>query len=391
MNCKQCGAPIPQAAPGDKCFYCGKDPTVLGAAAAPTAPAGTAAPTPLSPGASAKPHGSVKALSLIAMLVVGGVVAWLMVNDAPPPDSQALAETASVNAPPVKAVAKPSPVQPQWQGDKPLRCKGDERHTLKGATIKGQGQVIRAAGKCQVTLEQCVIKAGSIRVEEGARLTIKGGQLDHTSLRTDGEARVSLTDVIVVGGIQAREQSAVQIQGGSVTEPELPPDASARHRRPAIAVYGTAIVTLRDVAVTGEVKTHGGVVIELQPGDDVEAVVKAEQGRAARQKRYERNGCRGFVACYSDNGSSGKVDAHMVMPIGPEGKAVGASVRRALGANPKTRACLQKQASERVIEAFEGPPGTLECRFSGMVQGGTQMLSFSVDFVPSDAPKSPAP
>ncbi|MBW2457258.1 MAG: hypothetical protein JRI68_22310, partial [Deltaproteobacteria bacterium] len=28
MNCKQCGAPIPEAEEGGRCFYCGQDPTV---------------------------------------------------------------------------------------------------------------------------------------------------------------------------------------------------------------------------------------------------------------------------------------------------------------------------------------------------------------------------
>ncbi len=372
------------------------------------------------------------------LIMILGSVSWFMFSkteDSARPIDQ-LTQVAPPETPPGEKAVTAAPKQPPWTGETPLRCAGDERHALKGATIAGQGQLIRAAGKCQVTLEDCVIRSRSVRVEEGATVIITGGRLDSTPLRVEGEgrlilngvdvlsntqalrvmgtaqatlkkgsvtvqhapalrvddqARVSLTDVTVVGGIEGRDQSVVRIKGGSASEPAQRAEAAGRRPDAAIVVYGTAVVTLLNVAVTGPVKKHGGVVIELQPGDEVEAVIKTEQERAARQQRYERNGCRGFVACYSDNGSGGKVDVHIVMPIGPDGKAVGSSVRRALGANPKTRTCLQKLARERVIESFEGPPGALECRFSGMLQGGTQMLSFSVDYVPSAAPPATSP
>ncbi|MBW2456497.1 MAG: hypothetical protein JRI68_18410, partial [Deltaproteobacteria bacterium] len=151
----------------------------------------------------------------------------------------------------------------------------------------------------------------------------------------------------------------------------------------------TSVVTLQDVEVTGPVKKLGGVVIELQPGDDAAAIIKATQERAALQERYERHACQGFIACYMDHSSNGKVDVHVVMPIGPDGKAVGARVMRAVGANPKTRACLQKTASERVLDNFEGPPGTLDCKFGGTIQGGIQQLGFTRKYVPKDEPQPP--
>jgi len=439
MNCKQCGAPIPSTQPGGKCFYCGADPTV-------EAPAGPAPAGPTKPAwrpAPGQPSSGVglKLLPLLVVAMVGGVLAYWMARDADKAAEESAAAAASAVADGEPGSNEPKPVAaapaPTWRGEKPLTCSGNERHALKGATLTGKGGAIRATGSCQVILEGCTIRERTINLEEGAKLSINGGRLEDTlvsargqshvvlknvelvrntyalrvmdgaqatleggsitvkhspALRLDDQARLSLARVTVTGGLQARDESTASVTGGALTLPESSEAGDMMEQMrsrsaAAITLYGTAVVALRGVTVTGPVKELGGAVIELKPGENAEAVIQAARQRAALIERYERRACSGFIACYTDNGSNGKVDVHVVMPIDEEGKAVGARVMKATGANPKTRACLQQAASERVIDNFEGPPGKLECKFGGTIQGGTQMLSFSVAYVPKDEPK----
>jgi hypothetical protein len=410
MPCRHCAAPLPSNS--EVCFHCGNSQTE--AAGAPRAEA------PVRP---------LAAIVLLLVVVAAGAGGFLVMRQAGSrpevQEREALAEDGVEKISPM-AEPPPPPAAP-WDGTSPLRCSGDESHVLKGATVAVGASGIRAEGRCRVTLQNCRLEAplriegdaevvvkggsiagevralergrltlervaveGSLRLDDDARLSMTAGRIDAVqafdgALRAGGTASASLSAVTVVGTIDARDDSLVKLEGGviGVAEPE---DPVFPRGTDAIRVDNGAAVTLRDTSIErGRISRHGaGVVIELAEGDDAPARIATARERAEKISRYQRSGCAGFVACFLDNRSFGAVDVSVSMPIAPDGRAKLSRISRAQGANAAARACLQKVASERAIEGFDGPPGKLECSFSGTITEGARMLSMSQAFRPDE-------
>ncbi|MFH2006374.1 MAG: right-handed parallel beta-helix repeat-containing protein [bacterium] len=272
-----------------------------------------------------------------------------------------------------------APKGADWKGDGPLSCDGDKVYKIQDKTIDQPRMVIQARGNCDITLINCKItsKRMTIRIGGKASLTVKGGSIKSgfgTALHVEKEARVKLENVELKGrvGMRVEDQARAILKGGKV------------HGRYAAAIaYGKGAIAYQGTQWKGEKRAYrGGVVVEVPKGDDPEMVISQAQVLAIRNARYEKGGCEGFIDCYADNGSHGRISGKVTMPVEKDGtiKRPKLKLRRA---NGKTKKCIRELIKEKKIANFEGPPGKLICSFSGTVRGGLRMISTGTEFVPN--------
>ncbi len=107
----------------------------------------------------------------------------------------------------------------------------------------------------------------------------------------------------------------------------------------------------------------------------------ARAGELARLKFYEKQACAGVMECLKASEHEGAISATVSTVINGEGKAVSSTVKG--NAPAKLRSCLSELSKDRVLADFQGPAGTMECRFSGNIFSGGQMLSFDSTYIPA--------
>ncbi len=415
MKCQFCHAPIPTSSVS--CFHCGR----LKGEPLPAGPP-LAAPAQLRPKSGS---GMVLGLALVALLMTaGGAGFFLLHSSATPPPPP------GVFPPPPTPAPEPPPALPPaktWDGTTPFECDAGE-HALAGKQLDFGAEALGISDECRVTLEDCTLRATrqAIRIRGRGRLVMKGGSIG-TSIRAEDDAEVTLENVSVNGGIvELLGRAKLDMRAGSIASPALSlmgalraddtaraaldrvtsdgtvdardnaqiritrgiirgkPSMMGRGPVQSIRADGNAVVTRFEAVIEGAIGEHGGgVVIELKEGDDAEAKIRDRRALTESRDRYEGQACSGVIECFTNHDASGNVHVHLLMPIGEDGKAVGARVLKSLGATPPVARCLTQLATKKQLENFVGPKGKLECRLAGMIMGGTQSISIARKFTPN--------
>jgi hypothetical protein len=135
-------------------------------------------------------------------------------------------------------------------------------------------------------------------------------------------------------------------------------------------------------------------VVVSRPGIDVKAVAKHLELFAAKEKRYKKGACEGFLQCYKEKGSAGRFEAWVEMTPDAKGKITKVTFKKLVASKKRAvQKCLEAEAKEKKIEGFEGPPGKLWCRTWGQLSGFMEAVSsnsgFTFDKVPRPAGLQP--
>lgn len=323
-------------------------------------------------------------------------------------------------------------------GNPAIDVGGTARVVVRGGKLGGTGHyAVHVGPKTRLEVVGTEITGGSTAVfmDEGARVmltnvTIKGGPPPGDDLRALMSARspaIAVRPDGVLGldacnihwmyqGIEARSNTSIAVRRSTILVDPLPSGLPAMMNdnaaalaledgsttivvggqlggpKNAVRAAGNAMVKLEAVKLVGGVNRVGNATVEQlkeSPDDNkdlsvlvatVNNVRDARAGELARLKFYEKQACAGVMECLKASEHEGAISATVSTVINDEGKAVSSTVKG--NAPAKLRSCLSELSKNRVLADFQGPTGTMECRFSGTIFSGGQMLSFDSRYIP---------
>ena len=184
--------------------------------------------------------------------------------------------------------------------------------------------------------------------------------------------------------MQARDHAQVHLIGGRY-----------KGREHSLLAHDYAIILVsKETKLTQKIGVSSDLVVVSRPGIDLKAVSAHLEEFAAKEQRYKKGACDGFLQCFKEKGSTGRYDAWVEMTPDAKGKIVKVRVKRLVASKYRAvKKCLQAEAKEKTIAGFEGPPGTLWCRTWGTLQGFMEAVSsnsgFRFDKIPKPAGLQP--
>lgn len=109
-------------------------------------------------------------------------------------------------------------------------------------------------------------------------------------------------------------------------------------------------------------------------------MVSSDRRRRALLEAYRAQACEGLLGCYDQ--TEGAVSGEVTMKVGGAGRV--SKVQASFSGTPAAvAACIEKAAGARVLSGFQGPAGTLLCRYRGTVMPGSRMLRFTNSYTPA--------
>ena len=330
-------------------------------------------------------------VALTGIAATSFIVATPQLTPAPSPNAEDLGDR-------LPGPRDPSHGLPIGQGDPnvapaprelPLRCDGPLARSAHTFTLAADEPPLVAGAGCDLTLTDVRISAEGriLELKDGARVRLVRSELTNTKrdavVSIAGHATIleaeSTTLAAVKGLALEIRDGAASLTGGRITT-----------RGPEVArVMQQGLATFEATTVEGQIATHHGYVLGLDPAAD------AETRKALRDDHFESGACAGLEACLEASGYFGTLEFQV---IGRLTKGVVDKVRVVDATNGRVdrsfRACLEQAGASRpapVEPPRGGGPAPSElplayrgCSVTGQMNGGTRMLNVSRFFFVAD-------
>mgnify|MGYP006283489823 FL=1 len=141
-----------------------------------------------------------------------------------------------------------------WKGKKTLRCRGNQRLTIKGVNAEGTRSVVRARGNCRLTLVNCTLSGrDALTLRDNAVVTLKGGVVQAANrgaaITVRGKAKLVVKKTEVRGSdggaIRMRDDAQAQIVASKVENTvKRGPAPKHNRRQPLVYLRGRARLSM---------------------------------------------------------------------------------------------------------------------------------------------------